>query len=70
LRWPKVRATMTRDGTVQPLLRGIAVTRSDWLIGAGVVVIVIGFAKPIEPLIELGLAIVVVGLLARSQAKP
>jgi predicted phage tail protein len=61
---------MTRNGNVQSLLRGVAVTRSAWLIGAGAVVIVIGFAKPIEPLIELGLAIIVVGLLTRPQAKP
>jgi hypothetical protein len=51
------------------LLRCIAVTRSALLAGAGVVVTVIGFAKPIEPLIEVGVALVVLALIANPKAK-
>ncbi len=42
-------------------------TRSFWLGGAGLAASVIGFAKTIEPLIELGIALIVVAMLARAK---
>ena len=57
------------NGTSLPLLRSAAVNGTAWLVGAGVVVTVIGFAKTIEPLIELGVALGVIGLLARPDPK-
>lgn len=38
--------------------------------GAGVVATVVGFSKSIEPLIELGLALIVMAVLARPKSKP
>jgi hypothetical protein len=49
------------------LPRDDVVTRSVWLAGAGIVAVVIGFAKTIEPLIELGAALVVVGWLGKPK---
>jgi hypothetical protein len=46
------------------------VNRSPWLFGAAVVVTVIGFAKAIEPLIECGVALGVIALIANPKAKP
>ncbi len=45
-----------------------AVTRSAWLAGAGVMTTVLGFAKTIEPMIEIGLALLVMSLI--TERKP
>jgi hypothetical protein len=44
------------------------VTRSAWLAGAGVMTTVLGFAKTIEPMIEIGLALLVMSLI--TERKP
>ncbi len=44
------------------------VTRPVWLAGAGVITTVLGFAKTIEPLIEIGLALLVMALI--TERKP
>ncbi len=56
-----------RDQNYRTLPRDDVVTRSVWLAGAGIVAVVIGFAKTIEPLIELGAALVVVGWLGKPK---
>jgi hypothetical protein len=45
------------------------VSRGAWLIAAGVVVTVFGFAKTIEPVIELGVALVIIGLITNPKPK-
>jgi hypothetical protein len=39
------------------------------VVGAGVVATVVGFSKTIEPLIELGLALVVMALIANPKPR-
>ncbi len=51
------------------MAHGGAVTASALLAGAGVVATVIGLSKAIEPLIELGVALVVMALLSNSKPK-
>jgi hypothetical protein len=46
------------------------VTATVLIVGAGVVAMVIGFSKSIEPLIELGLALAVIAFLAKPTSKP
>jgi hypothetical protein len=44
---------------------------AHWVIvGAGVVAVVVGVSKTIEPLIELGVALVVMAMLARPKPEP
>jgi hypothetical protein len=45
------------------------VTRKLCFGAAGVVATVIGFAKPIEPMIELGIALIVMAFITNSRAK-
>ena len=42
-------------------------TRATWLGMAGVVVTVIGFAKTIEPVIEVGVVLVIMALITRPK---
>jgi uncharacterized membrane protein len=44
-------------------------TRAAWLGLAGVVVTVIGFAKTIEPVIEVGVALVIMALITNPKTK-
>jgi uncharacterized membrane protein len=44
-------------------------SRGAWLIGAGVVVTVFGFARTIEPVIEVGVALVIMGLITNPKPK-
>ncbi|WP_158258602.1 hypothetical protein [Rhodopila globiformis] len=44
-------------------------TRSAWLGMAGIVVTVIGFAKTIEPVIEVGVALVIMALITEPKPK-
>jgi hypothetical protein len=41
--------------------------RSTWFYCAGIVATFIGFAKPIEPLIEVGVALVVMGMISKPE---
>jgi hypothetical protein len=73
---PFVSAYANRDGTEtvhhgthEPLLRDAAMTRAAWLGLAGVVVTVIGFAKTIEPVIEVGVALVIMALITNPKTK-
>jgi uncharacterized membrane protein len=43
------------------------VSRATLLIAAGVVTTVIGFAKTIEPIIEVGVALVIAGLITNPK---
>jgi hypothetical protein len=45
------------------------VNRSALLVGIGVGATLVGFAKTIEPLIELGVALVVMALIAQPRSK-
>jgi uncharacterized membrane protein len=51
------------------LLREDGVSRGGWLIAAGVVTTVLGFAKTIEPVIEVGVALVIAGLITNPKPK-
>ncbi len=44
--------------------------RTALLFGVGVVATVVGFAKPIEPLIEVGVALIVVAWLSKAKPSP
>jgi hypothetical protein len=61
---------MVLNGAGQLSLRETAVTGSVLLAGAGAIATVVGFSKRIEPLIELGVALVVMAMLAKPKAKP
>lgn len=44
-------------------------SRSGWIVGAGVATAVVGLLKSIEPLIELGVALVVMALIAAPKPR-
>lgn len=44
-------------------------SRGAWLIAAGVAVTVFGFARTIEPVIEVGAALVIAGLITNPKPK-
>jgi hypothetical protein len=52
------------------MLPEAAVSRAALFIAAGVVTTVIGFAKTIEPVIEVGVALVIIGLITNPKPKP
>jgi uncharacterized membrane protein len=45
------------------------VSRGSWFVLAGVVIAVIGFAKTIEPVIEVGAALVIAGWITIPKPK-
>jgi hypothetical protein len=59
-----------RHGTCFRSLSGAAVSRSVSLGGAAVVATIIGFVQTIGPLIELGVALCVIALIANPKPRP
>ncbi len=58
---------MVLNGADQISAHETAVTKSALLAGTGVIAMVVGFSKRIEPLIELGVALVVMAMLTKPK---